>query len=180
MKNLKEYLIPFAGLKIGKHQFEYQVAKKFFEHFDFDEYNDVNIKVDVILEKKSTMLELHFKHKGTINVPCDVTNEDFDLPVKGKLTLIVKFGEAFNDENEELLILPHGEFQVDVSQYIYELIVLSVPVKRIHPGVKDGTLENEAVKALEALSPGEQKVQKKEQEDIDPRWAALKKLLTDK
>jgi uncharacterized metal-binding protein YceD (DUF177 family) len=180
MKNLKEYLIPFAGLKIGKHQFEYQVDKKFFEHFDFDEYNDVNIKVDVILEKKSTMLELHFKHKGTINVPCDVTNEDFDLPVKGKLTLIVKFGEAFNDENEELLILPHGEFQVDVSQYIYELIVLSVPVKRIHPGVKDGTLENEAVKALEALSPGEQKVQKKEQEDIDPRWAALKKLLTDK
>lgn len=180
MKNLKEYLIPFAGLKIGKHQFEYQVDKKFFEHFDFDEYNDVNIKVDVILEKKSTMLELHFKHKGTINVPCDVTNEDFDLPVKGKLTLIVKFGEAFNDENEELLILPHGEFQVDVSQYIYELIVLSVPFKRIHPGVKDGTLENEAVKALEALSPGEQKVQKKEQEDIDPRWAALKKLLTDK
>lgn len=180
MKNLKEYLIPFAGLKIGKHQFEYQVDKKFFEHFDFDEYNDVNIKVDVILEKKSTMLELHFKHKGTINVPCDVTNEDFDLPVKGKLTLIVKFGEAFNDENEELLILPHGEFQVDVSQYIYELIVLSVPVKRIHPGVKDGTLENEAVKALEALSPGEQKAQKEEQEDIDPRWAALKKLLTDK
>lgn len=180
MKNLKEYLIPFAGLKIGKHQFEYQVDKKFFEHFDFDEYNDVNIKVDVILEKKSTMLELHFKHKGTINVPCDVTNEDFDLPVRGKLTLIVKFGEAFNDENEELLILPHGEFQVDVSQYIYELIVLSVPVKRIHPGVKDGTLENEAVKALEALSPGEQKAQKEEQEDIDPRWAALKKLLTDK
>ncbi|MCU0349823.1 MAG: DUF177 domain-containing protein, partial [Flavobacterium sp.] len=125
MKNLKEYLIPFAGLKIGKHQFEYQVDKKFFEHFDFDEYNDVTIKVDVILEKKSTMLELHFKHKGTVNVPCDVTNEEFDLPVKGKLTLIVKFGETFNNENEELLILPHGEFQVDVSQYIYESIVLS-------------------------------------------------------
>lgn len=180
MKNLKEYLIPFAGLKIGKHQFEYQVDKKFFEHFDFDEYNDVTIKVDVILEKKSTMLELHFKHKGTVNVPCDVTNEEFDLPVKGKLTLIVKFGEAFNNENEELLILPHGEFQVDVSQYIYESIVLSVPVKRIHPGVKDGTLETEAVKVLEGLLPGEQKENKEEQEDIDPRWAALKKLLTDK
>ena len=116
MKNLKEYLIPFAGLKIGKHQFEYQVDKTFFELFDFHEYNDVAIIVEVILEKKSTMLELHFKHKGTINVPCDVTNEDFDLPVKGKLNLIVKFGEAFNNENEELLILPHGEFQVDVRE----------------------------------------------------------------
>jgi uncharacterized metal-binding protein YceD (DUF177 family) len=178
MKNLKEYLIPFAGLKIGKHQFEYQVDKKFFAHFDFDEYNDVNIKVEVVLEKKSTMLELHFKHKGTINVPCDVTNEDFDLPVKGKLNLIVKFGEAFNNENEELLILPHGEFQVDVSQYIYESIVLSVPFKRVHPGVKEGTLNTEAIDKLESLAPKEQKENK--EEDIDQRWAALKKLLTDK
>lgn len=178
MKNLKEYLIPFAGLKIGKHQFEYQVDKTFFELFDFHEYNDVAIKVEVILEKKSTMLELHFKHKGTINVPCDVTNEDFDLPVKGKLNLIVKFGEAFNNENEELLILPHGEFQVDVSQYIYESIVLSVPFKRVHPGVKEGTLNTEAIDKLESLAPKEQKENK--EEDIDPRWAALKKLLTDK
>ncbi len=178
MKNLKEYLIPFAGLKIGKHQFEYQVDKTFFELFDFHEYNDVAIIVEVILEKKSTMLELHFKHKGTINVPCDVTNEDFDLPVKGKLNLIVKFGEAFNNENEELLILPHGEFQVDVSQYIYESIVLSVPFKRVHPGVKEGTLNTEAIDKLESLAPKEQKENK--EEDIDPRWAALKKLLTDK
>ena len=178
MKNLKEYLIPFAGLKIGKHQFEYQVDKTFFELFDFHEYNDVAIKVEVILEKKSTMLELHFKHKGTINVPCDVTNEDFDLPIKGKLNLIVKFGEAFNNENEELLILPHGEFQVDVSQYIYESIVLSVPFKRVHPGVKEGTLNTEAIDKLESLAPKEQKENK--EEDIDPRWAALKKLLTDK
>jgi uncharacterized metal-binding protein YceD (DUF177 family) len=180
MKNLKEYLIPFAGLKIGKHQFDYQVDRKFFEHFDFREYNDVAIKVEVILEKKSTMLELHIKHKGTVNVPCDVTNEDFDLPVKGKLNLIVKFGEVFNNENEELLILPHGEFQVDVSQYIYELIVLSVPFKRVHPGVKEGTLKTEAIEKLESLAPKEQKENKEEQENIDPRWAALKKLLTDK
>lgn len=180
MKNLKDYLIPFAGLKIGKHQFEYQVNKTFFELFDFHEYNDAAIKVEVVLEKKSTMLELHFKHKGTINVPCDVTNEDFDLPVKGKLNLIVKFGETFDNENEELLILPHGEFQVDVSQYIYELIVLSVPFRRVHPGVKEGTLKTEAIDKLEELSPKEQKENKEEQEDIDPRWAALKKLLTDK
>jgi len=180
MKNLKEYLIPFAGLKIGKHQFDYQVDKTFFEHFDFHEYNNVAIKAELILEKKNTMLELHFKHKGTVNVPCDVTNEDFDLLVKGTLKLIVKFGETFNNENEELLILPHGEFQVDVSQYIYELIVLSVPIKRIHPGIKSGTLETKAIETLEAFSPKEQKENKEEQENIDPRWAALKKLLTDK
>lgn len=173
----KDFLIPFVGLKLGKHQFDYQIDKKFFEGFEFDEYNDVNIKVELVFDKKSTMLELAFKHKGTVNVPCDLTGEEFDLPIKGKLNLIVQFGDAFNNENDELLILPHGEFQVDVAQYIYEMIVLSVPSKRIHPGVKDGTLKTEAIEKLNELAPKEQH---KEEENIDPRWDKLKQLLTDK
>lgn len=175
MKVNKEFLVPFAGLKFGKHQFEFEIDKKFFEDFDFDEYNDVNIKVSLVLEKKTTMLELTFKSKGTVNVPCDLTNEDFDLPVKGKLELIVKFGEEYNDENDEMLVLPHGEHQIDVSQYIYEMIVLSVPSKRVHPGIKDGTIAPEILQKLNELAPSEE--QKEEDKDTDPRWDSLKKLL---
>ena len=178
MNDLKEYLIPFVGLKIGKHQFDYQIDNTFFKNFDYDEYNAVSVKVDIVLEKKSTMLELDFKHKGTVNVPCDVSGEEFDLPIKGKLKLLVKFGDDFNDENEELLILPHGEFQVNVAQYIYESIVLSVPLRRVHPGVKDGSL-TDVIEKLESLSPKENK-EEQQNNDIDPRWENLKKLLTDK
>ncbi|MFY7987388.1 MAG: DUF177 domain-containing protein [Flavobacteriia bacterium] len=177
MNNLKEYLIPFVGLKIGKHQFDYQIDNTFFKNFDYDEFNAVSVKVNIVLEKKSTMLELDFKHKGTVNVPCDVSGEEFDLPIKGKLKLLVKFGDAFNNDNEELLILPHGEFQVNVAQYIYESIVLSVPLRRVHPGIKDGSL-TDVIDKLESLSPKEQK--EEQNNDIDPRWENLKKLLTDK
>ena len=179
MNNLKEYLIPFVGLKIGKHQFDYQIDNTFFKNFDYDEFNDVSVKVDIVLEKKSTMLELDFKHKGTVNVPCDVSGEEFDLPIKGKLKLLVKFGDAFNDENEELLILPHGEFQVNVAQYIYESIILSVPLRRVHPGVKDGSL-SDVIEKLESLCPKEYNKEEQQNNDIDPRWENLKKLLTDK
>ncbi|TDD93529.1 YceD family protein [Flavobacterium cellulosilyticum] len=181
MSKIKEYLIPFIGLKTGKHHFEYQISNKFFEDFDYQEYISSDIKVNVVLEKKSSMLELSFKHKGTVNVPCDMTNEEFDLPIKGKMKLIVRFGEAFNNDNEELLILPHGEFQIDVSQYIYEMIVLSVPLRRIHPGVKDGSLKTEALTKLQELTVKEVKVENnKQEENIDPRWDKLKQLLTDK
>ena len=125
------------------------------------------------------MLELNFSHNGTVNVPCDLTNEDFDLPIKGKMKLIVRFGEEFNDENDEFIILPHDEFQVNVAQYIYEMIVLSVPTKRIHTGIKDGTLQTEALQKLNELQVKEAKEVKKE-DDIDPRWDKLKQLLTDK
>ncbi len=187
MKVTNEFLIPFIGLKLGKHQFEYQISKAFFEHFEFDEFESANIKVNIVLEKKNTMLELNFKHSGTINVPCDLTSEDFDLPIKGSLKLIVRFGETFNDENEDLLILPIGEHQIDVAQYIYEMVVLSIPLKKTHPGIKDGTLETKALSKLKEISVTEQAQEENVQEETeikaentDPRWDKLKTLLTDK
>jgi len=189
MSKRREFLIPFVGLKLGKHHFEYQISKEFFENFDYDEFQNSDIKVNLVLEKGSNLLELNFKHKGTVNVPCDLTSEEFDLPIKGKMKLIVRFGDEFNNDNEELLILPHGEFEIDVAQYIYEMIALSVPLKRVHPGVKDGTLQTEALTKLNELkvkdsSDSEQakqiKEESKQEEDIDPRWDKLKKLLTDK
>ena len=180
MKKTKEFLIPFVGLNLGKHHFEYQINNAFFEIFEYHEFQNSDIKVNVVLEKKSNMLEISFKHEGIVNVPCDVTGEDFDLPIKSKMKLIVRFGEEFNNDNEELLILPFGEFEVDVAQYIYEMIVLSVPLKRVHPGVKDGTLESEALKKLNELAVKETKKENKKEEDIDPRWDKLKQLLTDK
>ena len=179
MKQLNEFLIPFIGLKLGKHQFEYQVNNTFFADFGFDEFEDASVKVAVVLEKKSTFMELTFKHKGSVNVPCDMTGEFFDLPIKGKINLVVQFGEQFNNDNEELLILPHGEHQIDLKQYIYEMIVLSVPLKKVHPGIKDGTLKTRALDKLKELSVKDQN-QGKQEEKNDPRWDKLKKLLTDK
>ena len=179
MKIENEFLIPFIGLKLGKHQFDFHINTKFFERFDYHEYENSDIKVGVVLDKKSTHMELSFSHKGTVTVPCDLTTEVFDLPIKSKMKLIVKFGEEFNNDNEEILIIPHGEYQIDVAQYIYEMIVLSVPTKRVHPGVKDGSLQTEALDKLKNLQVKAIKEENKEN-DIDPRWDKLKQLLTDK
>lgn len=187
MSKTKEFIIPFVGLKLGKHQFEYQINNSFFEIFDFSEYEKSNIKVNVALEKKANLLEIDFKHKGIVQVPCDLTGEEFDLPIKGKIKLIVRFGETFNNDNEELLILPFEEFEVDLAQYIYEMIVLSVPSKRVHPGVKDGSLQSEALVKLKEMTEKKEvkeknkgKKEKQDQDNIDPRWDKLKQLLTDK
>ncbi|MSP84845.1 MAG: DUF177 domain-containing protein [Flavobacteriaceae bacterium] len=182
MKKLNEFLIPFIGLKLGKHQFEYQINKAFFDSFDYDEFESADIKVSVFFIKKSNILELNLKHKGTIYVPCDLTNEMFYFPIKGNLKVIVQFGEEYNDDNDELLILPHGEHEINISQIIYEMIALSIPFRKVHPGVKDGTLDSEALRKLNELRVDELKKDrnKKTEDNIDPRWDKLKQLLTDK
>ncbi|WP_452225391.1 YceD family protein [Lacinutrix chionoecetis] len=179
MKPLKAFTIPFVGLKVGKHHFEYEIEKEFFEYFEYDDFNNSNLKVDVFLEKKTTLLELHFEVSGTVNVNCDVTNEPYDQVLDNAFDLVVKFGDEYNDENIDILIIPHGEYEISIQQYVYELIVLAMPTKRIHPGVEDGTLNSDILEKLEELSPKVKDI-KEDQEEIDPRWNTLKKLLTDK
>lgn len=174
---LKEFDIPFSGLKLGKHHFEYQIDKAFFDSFDYDEFNASSVHVDVILDKMSTVMELEMRAKGTVNVACDITNEPYEQPVEGSLELVINFGEAFSDEDDEILVLPHGEHQFNIAQYIYEMIVLSMPSKRVHPGVLDGSLDSEMLRKLQELQPKEQS---DKTEKTDPRWDALRNLLTDK
>jgi uncharacterized metal-binding protein YceD (DUF177 family) len=182
MKELKEFTIPFVGLKLGEHQFDFKIGKSFFEHFEYDEFNDVTIELGVLLNKKTTLLEITLSFEGFVNVQCDMTNEPYDQEISGDYHFVVKFGNEFNDENEDLLILPHGSYEVNIQQYVYESIVLAMPSRRIHPGVKDGTLQSDILTKLEELSPKANEIENTpdEGDEIDPRWDSLKKLLTDK
>ncbi|HBS12303.1 MAG TPA: hypothetical protein DEO36_07150 [Flavobacteriaceae bacterium] len=170
------FVIPFKGLKEENHQFEFKIIKEFFEVYQYDDVYDADINVHLNFNKKSTLFELEFIANGSIQVACDLTNELFQQPVTSNLDLIVKFGDAYNDEDIDVLILPHGDYEIDISKFIYEMIVLALPSKRIHPGVKDGTLKSDILDKLKELQP------KTTNNNIssDPRWDKLKGLLTDK
>ncbi len=204
----KDFLIPFTGLKNGKHSFDFKVDDSFFENYNYSDFNHITADINVLLDKKINLFELHFTSKGFANVPCDVTNQDFDLPIDSEIDLVVKFGEAFNNDHDEILIIPYTEHHINVAQYIYEMIALAIPQKRVHPGVKDGTLDSAALDYLGYVNEdeddefdslfddeddeifdliddleGDDDVEEEEEntnKDIDPRWAELKKLLTDK
>jgi len=176
MKHLKEFKIPFIGLKQGSHLFEFDIDNTFFENFGFDEYLESNISVDVDFLKKPTLFELTFTIKGSVKVICDISLEPYNQEIESTYSLIVKFGEEYNDENDEILIIPHEAYEVDLSQFIYEFIVLSVPNKRIHPKVIDGSLDSETIKRLKDL---EIKEEATATDTVDPRWDKLKDLLTE-
>jgi len=182
MKELKQFNIPFVGLKEGNHTFEYQIDNKFLALFQFEDFNSAEISATVDFTKKINLFDLKFHIKGNVNVPCDVTNEPFDLEIEGNLPLVVKFGIEFNDDNDEILILPHEAYEINVAQYIYELIVLSVPSKRVHPKVIDGSMESDTLKKLEelAITNDNTVVDEDNTTETDPRWDKLKDLLTGK
>ena len=179
MKDLKEFDISFVGLKEGMTQFEYLIEKKFFDFFNYEDFYNSKIDVSLSFLKKATMFELEFTFSGWVEIACDVTNELFQQPIESSFNLIVKFGDEFNDENEDLIVIPYSDHKLNVAQYIYEAIVLTLPIKRIHPGVSDGTLHSEVLDKLKELEIKEEEEEESNGE-IDPRWNKLKNVLIDK
>lgn len=163
MKALKEFEIPFVGLKEGLHDYSFEITAGFFESFDYSEVNNAEIKVNVQLEKQIRMLIFRFKMKGFVVVECDRCLDDLKLDVEGDDRLIVKFGQEWAEETEEILIIPEKESKINISPFIYEYIMLMLPYQRVHP---EGSCDQEMVSRLSEHL----------EKQSDPRWDALKDL----
>ena len=75
MDAIKEFTIPFVGLKQGKHHFEFSIENTFFAHFEFNDFDQASLKGQLTLDKKTSFLKLHFEIKGLVLLACDVSTE---------------------------------------------------------------------------------------------------------
>ncbi|MCS3530694.1 DUF177 domain-containing protein [Chryseobacterium sp. JUb7] len=169
MDKLRNYDVSFSGLKTGKHEFRFEIDKEFFQLFDTEqEFTNPKITVDVLLDKHSTFLEFEIKVNGTVALVCDITNENFNHPIENQIGVLVKFGEEYDDSEEDVITIPSNDHAFNIAQLIYENVALSIPMKKISPNVTDEDLE-----ILEKFSPKETE---EEEPKSDPRWDALKNL----
>ena len=96
MERTSEFMLPFVGLKEGVHQFKYEIENTFFKAYDFNDFFDAKIKVELTFDKKATLMNLYFRAVGSVRVACDVTNEHFDFPIDTNYDWIIKFGDNFH------------------------------------------------------------------------------------
>lgn len=165
MKVLKDFNIPFVGLKEGFHDFTFNIDGKFFESFEYSEINEGKIHVLISLEKQDRIMIFNFTIEGYVVVPCDRCLTDMEYAVEGKERLLVKFGPEWKEETEEILIIPETDSHIDLSKFIYEYIMLMLPYKRVHPE-GEGLCDAKMIQKLEHFA----------EEKQDPRWDALKEL----
>ena len=169
MDKFRNYDIEFSGLKNGKHEFRFEIAKKFFQLFDTEqEFTEPKIVAEILMDKHTTFLELLIKTSGTVNLVCDITNENFDHPIEHEIEVLVNFGEEYDDSNVDVVTIPKTDHAFNASQLIYEDVMLSIPMKKVSPNISDEDFE-----ILEKFGPKEVV---EEEPVIDPRWEALKKL----
>jgi len=180
LKGLKEYIINFAGLKLGNHEFEYFIDNKFFENFETSEIQESEIKVVLDFLKESNMLTITFNIQGTADFICDRCLEKFSMEIEGRHNLYVKFGHSNEELSDDVIVIPQEEEKIDVSQHIFEYIHLCLPISKTHDVNKNDNNQcsQEGLDQLGEYARGYDVVDNDSDgtDDIDPRWEVLKKL----
>ena len=164
------FIIPFSGLKLGQHTFEVKLTKAFFDNLDFFGITEGMGQVEIVLEKKETMLLVDFNLQAKSTAPCDRCNEPFTFLVETDLSIVYKFGEETSDD-ENLIVLSPDSYELDVYQPIYELMVTSLPSRILH---EKENCDPEIIKWLDAKTDPPENLDNKD--IIDPRWSGLKNL----
>ena len=175
MNYLSQYTIPFSGLKEGKHLFDFTADQRFFAGFEESEIEKGSVNIQVELEKRSTYLRLTFMLEGEVELICDRCLEAYLQPIKSSNIMLVKFSETETDDGDEVIYIHPGSYQVEVAKLIYEFIVLSIPIRHVHPEDQDGNslCDPEMLKKLDEYKANDLA----DNDPIDPRWNDLKNII---
>ena len=170
------YSVNIVGLSNKEHQFKYEFGSEFFRKYGTDLLSEGSFRVDVLLNKHETFIEVDFKVNGVSRLICDRSLEPFDYPIETENKIVFKYGEAYQEMTDEIIVIPRDAASLELGQYIYEFISLAIPLKKLHPRFQDEVDEMEGAEGKIVYSSETAEEKKDEEEPTDPRWNILKKL----
>ena len=169
----EDYKVNIIGLSQNAHHFDYEFGQEFFETYGKALLENGHFKAQVTLDKGETMIEANFHIQGKANLICDRSLEPFEYPMDIDRKILFKYGQEEKELSDEIVLITREHISLDVGQYMYELICVNIPMKRLHPKFQDNDLEESEIQLVYS-SPIEET--EKEEDAIDPRWEILKKL----
>ncbi len=178
MSRRREFEIAFVGLKPGVHEYDYKIDDRFFEAYQQQDFKNCHANVKLSLDKKSSFMLLKFEIGGQIEVTCDRCNNRLPLDLWDEFNITVKMveePELMNDQEDDpdVYYISHGESHVDVGNWIYEFINLSIPMQKScgFEEMNGPHCNPAAIDMLNKLKAEEDSAEKKE----NPIWKGLEK-----
>lgn len=163
----------------------------FFNDVEATEVRDANVEATLKVDRKDDEIyQLSFEFSGEITIPCDRCLDDMRLPVDTTYNLTVKEGDEYDDSDDKVLVIPGHWRELDLTPLMRDTVLLTIPIMHTHP---DGGCNQQMLNRLEQMravnitdddqmhdspesSESETNKLSSDDGDIDPRWAALKKL----
>ena len=132
MSKFGQYNIILKEIVEGVRVFEFDLDDAYFAKIDSPEVKKGNVKAKVTVQKKIATYELAFKLEGIILIPCNRCLDDMEQGIRHEEKIEVKFGSTYAEENE-IVVVPEAEGRINIAWFLYEFIVLNIPIKHVHP-----------------------------------------------
>lgn len=166
--------------------FEYDLNDEYFQKIDSPEVSKGSVKARVSVRRKTATFELLFKLEGVIRIPCDRCLDDMDQNIRHEETIEVKLGRTYSEEND-IVVVPEEEGSINVAWFMYEFIVLNIPIKHVHaPGECNKTIVNKLKKHITRhkddteenglFELDDEEDNTEEDTQVDPRWDNLQQI----
>lgn len=174
MDSLKNYNIDFVKIKLGQHNFDYEIDDSFFSIKENSLIEQGKVNVHLLIDKKERLMNFYFKVEGIIRTECDKCLDIIDLPVKGAESIVVKITEEPKESDGEIIYLGPNDISFNVYDHIYEIICTSIPMTKT---CKDNATKQKTCnpEMLKFLSESNNETINTESQ-TDPRWDKLKNI----
>ena len=163
MSKNRAYDVAFVGLKPGPHSFKYDFGDEFFTEKAGQPLSHTEATVNMTLDKHSGFLMLKFEIGGKASVPCDRCGNSLNIDLWDEFNMLVKLVEdpdTMNAEEEDpdVFYISRTESHLDVSDWLYEFVLLSIPQQNICHDDQAGksTCNPEVLKKLEEMNSSRQ------------------------
>lgn len=135
MGNLSQYELRLASLPEGKFEQDMECDSTLFRAMDNEEVRDAVVNVHLTVMRRGDVYDLSLYCRGTLTVACDRCLEDMQVPVDTTYVMTVRYGAAYDDSTDDLLVLPAHHTTLNLAPTIYTTLMLCIPLRKTHaPG----------------------------------------------
>ncbi|MEL6388598.1 MAG: DUF177 domain-containing protein [Bacteroidota bacterium] len=131
MTSLKEFVIPYLGIKNGEHQFQFLLDKDFFSHFEMSKIVEADLQISVVFDRQDGMVNLHLRCTGSYRGDCDRCTAPIDIPLSFDDYVIIKLATPPEHVTDEVIYMPPESSHVDISDPIYQSVHLHMPIQQL-------------------------------------------------
>ena len=155
MGKFSAYKLQLKSLAPGTHEFEYVLDKQFFANMESADIHDADLKVKLTAVYRGDVYDLTFKITGNVVLLCDRCLDTMDFPIDASYHIMVKYGDDYNDDSDELLEIPQSDAYINVAYMLYDTVALAIPIKHVHPMGKCNRQMSALLKKHRARATGE-------------------------
>lgn len=135
MGKFSQYKVQLASLADGRHEQDFVIDTQFFKNMENFDVLSADVAVHLDLVKKNDAYDCTFHCKGMLQIPCDRCLDPMDHEVDTSYHIIVKYGENYSDDSDDVLIIPYEDMWLNIAYMLYDTLLLTIPMRHVHaPG----------------------------------------------